>query len=178
MSKLTLEWQEENILKNFIFQGQDRDDRHNSIKIGRDPARCDLVLTHPTVSALHVKIRYDDRAYQFYLSNLRETNPPIVNGQKVCQGEIPLTLNSQIYLGKVLLIVKLIQFDSPARIIIPQPKPQVQAQIQPITSTQGQYQLKCSGCGRNCPYDWIDLGCQWCGTSLSAAASILIPPKH
>ncbi len=178
MSKLTLEWQEENIIKNFIFQGKDRDDQPNLIEIGRDPSRCNLVLTHPTVSALHVKIRYDDRTYQFYLSNLRETNPPLVDGQKIIQGETPLKLYSQIYLGKVLLIVKSIQSKSPARVIIPRSKPQITPQIPPIRSIQELYQLKCSGCGRNCPYDWIDLGCQWCGTSLSAAASILIPPKY
>jgi FHA domain len=178
MSKLTLEWQEENIIKNFIFQVRDGDDRPNSVKIGRDPAYCDLVLTHPTVSALHIEIRYDDRTSQFYLSNLRETNPPLVDGQKIVRGETPLKLDSQIYLGKVLITVKSMKFNSPARVIIPKPKPPIQPQIQTITPTQGQYQLKCSGCGRNCPYDWIDLGCQWCGTSLSAAASILILPKY
>lgn len=178
MSKLTLEWQEEKIIKNFIFHGKDRKDRPNSIKIGRDPYRCDLLLTHPTVSALHAEIRYDDLDYQFYLSNLRETNPPLIDGQQIIRGESPLKLNSQIYLGEVLVIVKSIQFNSPARVIIPRSKPQIKSQIQPRTSNRELYQLKCSGCGRNCPYDWIDLGCQWCGTSLSAAASILIPPKY
>jgi hypothetical protein len=175
MFELVLEWQEDNLTKSFTILGRDGFDRPNSVSIGRDPKRCDLILTNPTVSALHVKIAYSDRTARFYLSSLRETNPPVVDGCKIARGETPLKLHSQIYLGEVLLKVTSIRFKSPPRIIIPPSKPQANNLA---AANQGYYQLKCSSCGRICPYDWIDLGCQWCGTSLAAAASIIIPPKR
>src|SRR5437660_12098516 len=48
--------------------------------IGRLPI-CELLLNHPSVSRLHAGITYADGNY--YLRNLRPSNPIIVNGAKL-----------------------------------------------------------------------------------------------
>src|SRR5437763_17202741 len=50
------------------------------VLIGRLPI-CELLLNHPSVSRLHAGITYADGNY--YLRNLRPSNPIMVNGAKL-----------------------------------------------------------------------------------------------
>jgi predicted component of type VI protein secretion system len=148
MSELILEWQEAGTVKTQTVT--------KSATIGRDPARCNIVLSHPTVSGVHAQIYFRDSDSLFYLRNLRDTNPPVVDRRRLVEGEAPLHQGSTVYLGQVLLTVT---------------KTSAHA-------TQEQYGLKCTNaaCGRVSPYDRLKLVCPWCGTSLAAAPSVIMPP--
>ena len=98
--ELTLEWFE---------GGQQRIQRIREIqptknpgtfRIGRDPVQCDLVLSDPTVSGLNVEIFFHIQQQCFYLRNLRQSNPPLVNGQSLLMGEVALFPGSNLRLGQ------------------------------------------------------------------------------
>jgi predicted component of type VI protein secretion system len=150
MSELILEWKEAGASQTQTIS--------KSTTIGRDPARCNVILAHPTVSGLHAMIYFRDADSQFYLRNLRDTNPPVVDGRTLGQGEAALHQGSKIYLGQVLLTVTKVS----------------------AHGGQDEYGLKCSNvaCGRVSPYDRLKLVCPWCGTSLAAAPSVIMHVKN
>jgi len=79
--------------------------QHRLVKtnlIGRDPARCDLVLDDDTISAEHVRVKYERR--RFVLYDLGSTNGTRVNGEPV-QRYI-LEDGDKITLGHTELIFK------------------------------------------------------------------------
>ncbi|BAZ27672.1 FHA domain containing protein [Cylindrospermum sp. NIES-4074] len=101
MHELILTWTEEAIAKSEKIQEQQPSKNPGTVRIGRDPAQCDIVITHPTVSALHVEIFFNPQMQSFYLRNLRPTNPPVVDKISVIEGEVPLQEGSSIYLGQM-----------------------------------------------------------------------------
>ncbi|MBF1991677.1 FHA domain-containing protein [Fischerella thermalis] len=105
MNALTLQWQDAGQIKIQKIHEKQPSKNPGTIRIGRDPVRCDIVLSHPTVSGLHVEIFFNAQQQRFLMKNLREQNPPLVDGQKLVQGEIPLREGSIIYLGQQLLKV-------------------------------------------------------------------------
>lgn len=105
MNVLTLQWQDAGQIKIQKIHEKQPSKNPGTIRIGRDPVRCDIVLSHPTVSGLHVEIFFNAQQQRFLMKNLREQNPPLVDGQKLVQGEIPLGEGSIIYLGQQLLKV-------------------------------------------------------------------------
>ncbi|MBF2071950.1 FHA domain-containing protein [Fischerella thermalis] len=105
MNVLTLQWQDAGQIKIQKIHEKQPSKNPGTIRIGRDPVRCDIVLSHPTVSGLHVEIFFNAQQQRFLMKNLREQNPPLVDGQKLVQGEIPLREGSIIYLGQQLLKV-------------------------------------------------------------------------
>ncbi|PMB44069.1 peptide-binding protein [Fischerella thermalis CCMEE 5330] len=105
MNALTLQWQDAGQIKIQKIHEKQPSKNPGTIRIGRDPVRCDIVLSHPTVSGLHVEIFFNAQQQRFLMKNLREKNPPLVDGQKLVQGEIPLREGSIIYLGQQLLKV-------------------------------------------------------------------------
>ncbi|MER3494878.1 MAG: peptide-binding protein [Mastigocladus sp. ERB_26_2] len=105
MNVLTLQWQDAGQIKIQKIHEKQPSKNPGTIRIGRDPVRCDIVLSHPTVSGLHVEIFFNAQQQRFLMKNLREPNPPLVDGQKLVQGEIPLREGSIIYLGQQLLKV-------------------------------------------------------------------------
>jgi hypothetical protein len=105
MNALTLQWQDAGQIKTQKIHEKQPSKNPGTIRIGRDPVRCDIVLSHPTVSGLHVEIFFNAQQQRFLMKNLREQNPPLVDGQKLLQGEIPLNEGSIIYLGQQLLKV-------------------------------------------------------------------------
>ncbi|WP_315789406.1 FHA domain-containing protein [Fischerella sp. JS2] len=105
MNALTLQWQDAGQIKTQKIHEKQPSKNPGTIRIGRDPVRCDIVLSHPTVSGLHVEIFFNAQQQRFLMKNLREQNPPLVDGQKLVQGEIPLSEGSIIYLGQQLLKV-------------------------------------------------------------------------
>lgn len=105
MNALTLQWQDAGQIKIQKIHEKQPSKNPGTIRIGRDPVRCDIVLSHPTVSGLHVEIFFNTQQQRFLMKNLREQNPPLVDGQKLVQGEIALREGSIIYLGQQLLKV-------------------------------------------------------------------------
>ena len=158
MSELTLAWVEAGITKSYHI-GLTR------ARIGRDPARCDLVLAHPTISGLHVVIYFDSMKQSFWIRNMRESNPPMINGQSLSKGERELKVNMAIALGQQILQITKIDIDVP---------------IAPQRNPNHVYGLQCPNlkCAKVSPYERITLVCPWCGTSLAGAASSILPSKR
>ena len=179
MHELTLVWQEAGQYRRETIRHQQLSKSPGAVRIGRDPARCDLVLSDPTVSGLHVEIFFNPSTNTFALRNLRYSNPPLIDGRQIAQGEVPLTQGSTIYLGQVALKVTAISLAVPNPGIPPTILVSPQALAVANQSAPGpvSYGLQCPHCYRVSPYDRIDLGCQWCGTSLAAAASVLMAHK-
>ncbi|HLO88088.1 MAG TPA: FHA domain-containing protein [Nostocaceae cyanobacterium] len=190
MNSLTLHWQEAG--QNKIQQILDRQISKNpgTVRIGRDPLRCDIVLTDPTVSGLHVEIFFHSQQQNFYIRNLRSTNPPYIDGKQLTQGELILSQGSVIYLGQQKLQVTAVSVDHIAATVLStppvaarQPQPQVnvatpQSGKIPITQRQQVYGLECPKCHKVCPVENLQIGCPWCGTSLAAAVSVLVAPNN
>ncbi len=159
MSELTLAWVESGITKQYKIG-------LTMVRVGRDPARCDLVLSDPTVSGLHVVIYFDPQKRKFWLRNMRESNPPVVDGKRLVQGEIELQQNSAIALGhQILQITEIVTQSLPPSVPNPHSNPH-QA-----------YGLQCPNpkCAKISGYEKITLVCPWCGTSLAGAASSILP---
>lgn len=111
MNRLTLEWIEAGQVRTQIITDQQPSKSRGSFRIGRDPHRCDLVVSHPTVSKLHVEIFFDAQKNGFYLRNLRETNPPLVNEHRVIQGAVALHQGANLLLGELEMQVREIQLE-------------------------------------------------------------------
>lgn len=175
MHELTLTWTENRQVRTQTIRDQQPSKNPGTVRIGRDPARCDIVLTEPTVSGLHVEIFFNPQQKCFYLRNLRHTNPPMVDGKNIIQGEVPLREGSVIYLGqmgiKVLGVTVSTLGVAPTVLMPPQ---QYKIPNQPPSPVPAIYGLQCPKCDRISPYSRLDLGCPWCGTSLAAAVSALI----
>jgi predicted component of type VI protein secretion system len=105
MRSLTIEWQEANQLRVEQIREYQPSKNPGTVRIGRNPTQCDIVLGHPTVSGLHVEIFFDPQQEHFYLRNLRHSNPPLVNGQNLAQGTLEISQGSTIYLGEIALEV-------------------------------------------------------------------------
>lgn len=159
MSELTLTWVESDITKQYKIG-------LTMVRVGRDPARCDLVLSDPTVSGLHVVIYFDPQKRKFWLRNMRESNPPVVDGKRLVQGEIELQQNSAIALGHQILQITEIVTQSPQKSV-----------PTPHNNPNQAYGLQCPNlkCAKISSYEKITLVCPWCGTSLAGAASSILP---
>ena len=159
MSELTLAWVEAGITKSYRIG-------LTMTRIGRDPARCDLVLTNPTVSGLNAVIYFDPQKQSFWIRNMRESNPPVVDGQRLLSGEVELKTNSAIALGQQILQITNIEIDLPSQAPISHNPDHV-------------YGLQCPNlkCAKISPYERITLVCPWCGTSLAGAASSILPSQ-
>lgn len=191
MNQLTLEWVEAGQLKTYTFDDQQSSKHPGTFRIGRDPAKCDLVMQHPTVSKLHVELLFLPEQKAFYLRNLRETNPPIVDRKRLTHGVIGLHQGSTILLGDLEIRVKAVELSAnipPTAVAQRYPAaPYLAAQVaspQPIASPQAvapqpasmSYGLQCPKCNHVSPYEHLEVGCAWCGTSLAAAQSVLMIP--
>ncbi|MFB2939227.1 FHA domain-containing protein [Aerosakkonemataceae cyanobacterium BLCC-F154] len=170
MNEITLEWQEAAQLRKVVIHDQQVSKNPGTVRLGRDPLKCDIVLTHPTVSGLHVEIFFNQNCYCFQVRNLRQSNPPVVNGKNLIQGEMTLVEGSTICLGQTeikVVSVTLVGSSVPPTILMP-------PNSTPVNQVYG---LKCPKCDRISPFEQLDLGCPWCGTSLAAASSVLITPN-
>ncbi|HEY9651346.1 MAG TPA: FHA domain-containing protein [Coleofasciculaceae cyanobacterium] len=180
MNAITLEWREAGQIKTVTIRDQQPSKHSGTMRFGRDPVQCDVILSDPTVSGLHVEIFFNAHQQAFALRNLRLTNPPLVDGHPITQGEALLHPGSTIYLGQQALNVTTVSVAAmPNRgiaptILIPPQTPVALRQSPPLASAYG---LQCPRCSHISAYERIDLGCQWCGTSLAAAASVLMIPN-
>jgi hypothetical protein len=188
MNALTLQWHDAGEDKTQNIYEQQPSKNPGTVRIGRDPLRCDIVLSNPTVSGLHIEIFFHPQQQRFYLRNLRSQNPPLVDGRQLVQGEMPLTDGTNISLGQVQLKVTDISPGSiPATILMP-PHPLVvnphlpnighhhHHHPAPPAPPPGVYALECPKCHKVSPPENLQIGCPWCGTSLAAAVSVLVAP--
>lgn len=168
MNQLTLEWIEAGQQKTYIITDNATGKHPGTIRLGRDPYLCDLVFSEPTVSGLQAEIFFDRNLQEFRLRSLRPSNPPRIDGQPLATGEMPLKPQSQIYLGRLRLMVSAIH-------LAPIPAPQTQL-LEPrnLTQPESSYGLQCPKCQRISSYEHLDLGCPWCGTSLAGAVSVVL----
>lgn len=181
MHKLTLTWLEAGQHQAFTWQ---HSPAHPSglLRIGRDPSRCDLVLSDPTVSGLHVEIFWQPIANQFFLRNLRDRNPPVINGQLLLSGETALDSGSTIVLGEQLLTAQvtvqaIASMPSVVAATVLLTPEILSSQVALLSSPNSSYGLMCPKCHQVSAYERLSLGCLWCGTSLAAAASVLLSPS-
>ena len=105
LHELTLEWFEGEQHRAQVIRERQPSKNPGTFRIGRDPAACDLVLSEPTLSRLHVEIFFNPQQQCFYLRSLRESNPPMVNGQSLPTGEVVLNQGSSLRLGQMELKV-------------------------------------------------------------------------
>ncbi|MBE9227289.1 FHA domain-containing protein [Phormidium sp. LEGE 05292] len=171
MNEITLEWQEAGKIRKVVIGDRQVSKNPGTVRLGRDPVKADIVLTHPTVSGLHVEIFFNQNCQCFQVRNLRQSNPPLVDGKNLIQGEMVLSQGSTICLGQTeikVVAVSLAGSSVPPTILMP-----------PNSGNSGNqiYGLKCPKCDRISPFEQLDLGCPWCGTSLAAASSVLITPN-
>ncbi|BAZ15176.1 serine/threonine protein kinase [Calothrix sp. NIES-4071] len=108
LQELTLSWHENGELRSCTIEENPSSKNQSRIKIGRDPQVCDVVIPDISVSGLHAEIFFDTAKQKFYLRNLRQQNPPIVDGKLLLAGEMPLTNFSSIRLGRQQLKVSAI----------------------------------------------------------------------
>ncbi|MEH2182064.1 FHA domain-containing protein [Nostoc sp.] len=181
MNALTLQWHDAGQDRTQKIYEQQPSQNPGTVRIGRDPLRCDIVLSHPTVSGLHVEIFFHHQQQCFYIRNLRSQNPPVVDGRQLVQGEMPLTEGTSISLGQIKLNVTRVSTGSiPATILLP-PNPAVNLEHHhypptPPAPPPGVYGLECPKCHKVSPAENLQIGCHWCGTSLAAAVSVLVAP--
>ena len=192
MNALTLQWYDVGQKK--IQQISDRQASKNpgTFRIGRDPLQCDMVLSDGTVSRLHIEIFFHPQQQNFYIRNLKPGNPPLVDGQQLFNGEMPLKQGSTIRLGQQteIRVADIVNHAIAATIIVP-PTPPVTPtspfQQQPIPQgnhhhshpvSQGAYGLECPKCHKVSSLEHLQVGCPWCGTSLAAAVSVLVAPER
>lgn len=159
MNELTLQWQEGAQLKTQAIGDQHPSREPGLVRLGRDPARCDIVFQERSVSGLHVEIGW--RQHQFYIRNLRSSNPPYIDHTPLPEGERPLHQGSRIHLGRLALTVLSIQFASA-----------------PPAPPADSYGIKCPGCSHVLPYtpESLQQGCPHCGSSLAAGVTVGLFP--
>ncbi|MGB7415015.1 MAG: FHA domain-containing protein [Thermosynechococcaceae cyanobacterium] len=103
MTELTLTWLEGGSPRTEVIIPPYPSKNPGTIRLGRDPNRCDIVLNESSVSGLQAEIFYDARCGGFYVRSLRDSNPPIINGQPLPSGEVPLGSTNTIQLGRLQL---------------------------------------------------------------------------
>jgi FHA domain len=176
INQLTLKWTEAGVHQTQTIQNGQPSKNPGTVRIGRDPAKCDIVLSHPSVSGLHIEIFVDRELQEFGVRNLRQSNPPLVDGKILALEDAKLNSGSRIHLGQVELEVVSVSAAAVAR---PQTVllsgPPIPAYSPPTGPSQ--YGLQCPKCSRILPYAQLNAGCPWCGTSLAAAASVVLSPS-
>ena len=172
MKELTLIWTESGQQQHYQIRQTPIGQYPVTTRIGRDPNRCDLVLCDPTISGLHVEIFFDLKTDQFRVRNLRSTNPAILDGQSLRVGDQAFKSESQLILGQQQ--IRVFAVISPPQ-VIPQTVP-ISPPISPNTTVQ--YGLRCPTCGHICSFEQLGLSCQWCGTTLAAAESVVLNPNQ
>jgi hypothetical protein len=174
-NQLTLKWTEAGVHQTQTIQNGQPSKNPGTVRIGRDPAKCDIVLSHPSVSGLHIEIFFNQELQEFGVRNLRQSNPPLVDGKILALEEAKLNSGSHIHLGQVELEVVSV---SEAAVVGAQTVllagPPIPAYSPPTGPSQ--YGLLCPKCSRISPYAQLNVGCPWCGTSLAAAVSVVLSP--
>ena len=171
-NQLTLTWTEAGVRQTQTIQNGQPSKNPGTVRLGRDPAKCDIVFSHSSVSGLHVEIFFDRQLQEYAVRNLRPSNPPLVDGKILASGEAKLRSEGRIHLGQVeieVLSAPEVAVAAPQTVLL---APAVQSFSPPTEPSS--YGLQCPKCHRISPYAQLSAGCPWCGTSLAAAASVVI----
>jgi pSer/pThr/pTyr-binding forkhead associated (FHA) protein len=148
MNELTLEWVETNNgidrRRSQVIGDRQPSKNFGTVRIGRDPQQCDIVVNHQTVSRLHVEIFFHQQQQSFYLRNQSQSNPALVDGQSVARGEVPLRVGSNILLGQLSLTVINVNLEAIGLertvVVTPgSPQPQLAVHQQPISPNHNHY---------------------------------------
>jgi len=175
INQLTLTWTEAGVRQTQTIQNGQPSKNPGTVRLGRDRAKCDLVLDDRSVSGLHVEIFFNQELQEYAVRNLRPTNPPLVDGKILTSGEATLRSDSRIHLGKVQIDVvsaPAVQVAAPQTVLLCGPA--VPSSSPPTGPSK--YGLQCPKCSRVSPYAQLSAGCPWCGTSLAAAMSVVLSP--
>lgn len=184
MSALTIQWNDAGREKTTTIYEQQPSKNPGTVRIGRDPLRCDIVMSNITVSGLHIEIFFNQQQQKFLIRNLREKNPPFIDGRQLVQGELPLNEGSIIFLGQaqIKVIAVFISEASSVPATVLSPPPQLVNQSPSGKSLahnhQGMHGLQCPKCHKVSSMEHLQVGCPWCGTSLAAAASVVVEPNN
>ncbi|WP_299487169.1 FHA domain-containing protein [Acaryochloris sp. IP29b_bin.137] len=167
MSELTLQWSEFGQTKTQVLRNQQPSKQPGKIRLGRDPALCDIVFQERSVSGLHVEIFFQPQAQQFFIRSLRLQNPPLVDGILLKQGDLPIRAGSRIKLGRVELQITAMTITPPA---IPPTFPKSGP------SSTAAYGLQCPQCHHVSAYsnDAIKQDCPMCGHSMATSNTVFI----
>ena len=174
INQLTLTWTEAGVRQTHTIQHGQPSKNPGTVRLGRDRAKCDLVLDDRSVSGLHIEIFFDRELQEYAVRNLRPTNPPLVDGKILASGEATLRSDSRIHLGQVQIDVvsaPAVQAAAPQTVLL---DPAVPTSSPPTGPSK--YGLQCPKCDRVSPYAQLSAGCPWCGTSLAAAMSVVLSP--
>ena len=79
MNEIIISWEEQDTTKTKTIKEIQPSKNPGTVRLGREPANCDITFDDPSVSRLHVEIFYNSQDNKFYLRNLKASNPPIVD---------------------------------------------------------------------------------------------------
>jgi eukaryotic-like serine/threonine-protein kinase len=135
--ELTLEWMEAGQTQRRVIRPNQPSRSPGVVRIGRDPAQCDIVLTDVTVSGLHVEVLFDPQQKRFVVRNLRQNNLPLVDGKALADGTWSLTQGTMLRLGQTdLRVVSLEMQQYPTGAVPPvDVPPPIPSQPQPVAAT-------------------------------------------
>lgn len=134
VNELILEWVEQGRPKTRSIRENQPSKHSGTVRIGRDPTVCDIVLPEPTVSKLHVEIFFNPQYRCFSLRTLNKSNPPIVDGETISAGEVILHQGSRVQLGYIDLRVADITLNPQTATGRDAPTPQASVPVQPDAS--------------------------------------------
>ncbi|NJM34955.1 MAG: FHA domain-containing protein [Rhodomicrobium sp.] len=73
-------------------------------RIGRDPARCDIVIQDPTISRLHAEL-YFFPGEGVKIRDLGSANGTYINGERIYDNYRPIGVRSAVTIGRLELTV-------------------------------------------------------------------------
>ena len=197
MNEIIISWEEQDTTKTKTIKEIQPSKNPGTVRLGREPANCDITFDDPSVSRLHVEIFYNSQDNKFYLRNLKASNPPIVDKKLIVKyAEVVLNNNSLICLGQTK--IKVIYnanniFTSPTILQSPIPLNNNSTVLSPPDASQlkelatkpkrsifGANYLVCPNpnCGKLVSIEKLNIGCSWSGTSLADAKSIIVPNNN
>ncbi len=135
--ELTLEWMEAGQTQRRVIRPNQPSRSPGVVRIGRDPAQCDIVLTDVTVSGLHVELLFDPQQERFVVRNLRQNNLPLVDGQALTDDTCALIQGTMLRLGQTDLRVASLEMQQYPTGTVPSVDvpPPIPSQPQPVAET-------------------------------------------
>ncbi|HEY9829839.1 MAG TPA: protein kinase [Stenomitos sp.] len=109
--ELLLRWVEQGKIQAQSIYANQPSKNPGTVRIGSDPSVCDIVISEPTVSGLHVEVFFQAQDKHFYLRSLQLSHPPLVNGQPLLTREVALRHGSRLQLGQIRLSVLVINLN-------------------------------------------------------------------
>ena len=137
MAKVTLAWTERGERATKTLEISAETNKHpGSIRIGRDPEQCDILLDCGRVSRLHAEISCDLVNRQCHLRNCRDANPIYVDGKPLKTGTAILQTGTTFTLGTQHLEILRVEWPtSPTLVEAPAADPKPAAPPEPVAAS-------------------------------------------